>query len=282
MARRIDIGIDGGGTGCRVALSLEGGQVTVTRGGPANIVTDPAAAEAAIRLALTEALAAQGLGFDAMVDARVCAGLAGGRLPGAADAFATRLPFLAYVVDDSVTALEGAFGGAEGTLVSLGTGSFCIRRDGRGITHQGGWGFVLGDEGSAAWLGRLALSELLRIEDGRLSRYAGDPLIGVLHKAVGVHPVLFARDARPEDFGALAPLILDCTSHWAEDLLERVGAEVVVALREVGHPKGGAWALTGGFAGALARRWSRTMQVGLQEPLGTPLDGALALARALP
>ncbi|PWK62479.1 BadF/BadG/BcrA/BcrD ATPase family protein [Roseicyclus mahoneyensis] len=282
MTRRIDIGIDGGGTGCRVALSLEGGPVALTRGGPANIVTDPAAAEAAIRLALTEALTARGLGFDAMVDARVCAGLAGGRLAGAADAFATRLPFLAYVVDDSVTALEGAFAGAEGTLVSLGTGSFCIRRDARGITHQGGWGFVLGDEGSAAWFGRMALSELLRIEDGRMSRYAADPLIGVLRGAMGLHPVLFARDARPEDFAALAPVILACGSPWSKDLLERVGAEVVVALRQIGHPAGGAWALTGGFASALAARWARSMQTGLQEPLGNALDGALSLARGLP
>jgi hypothetical protein len=52
MARRIDIGIDGGGTGCRVAISVDGGAVTETRGGSANIVTDPAGAEAAIREAL--------------------------------------------------------------------------------------------------------------------------------------------------------------------------------------------------------------------------------------
>jgi hypothetical protein len=112
MARRIDIGIDGGGTGCRVAISVDGGAVTETRGGSANIVTDPAGAEAAIREALMAALAEHGLTLDDMASARVCAGLAGARLPGTADAFATRLPFLAYVVDDSVTALEGALGGA--------------------------------------------------------------------------------------------------------------------------------------------------------------------------
>ena len=52
MKRRIDIGIDGGGTGCRVALSIDGGAVTETAGGPANIVTDPAAAEAAMTAAI--------------------------------------------------------------------------------------------------------------------------------------------------------------------------------------------------------------------------------------
>ena len=126
MGARIDIGIDGGGTGCRLAISIAGDDPAEFQGGPPNIVSDAAGAEAAIRLTLEQALQANGLSFDDLHDARICAGLAGARLPGAADAFATRLPFLAYVVDDSVTALEGAFDGGDGTLASLGTGSFFI------------------------------------------------------------------------------------------------------------------------------------------------------------
>jgi hypothetical protein len=81
------------------------------------------------------------------------------------------------VVDDSVTALEGALGGANGTLASLGTGSFFIRKSPDGTRHVGGWGFQLGDEGSAAWLGRRALSLALRVADGRLPP---DPLAEAL------------------------------------------------------------------------------------------------------
>ena len=282
MAERIDIGIDGGGSGCRVVVSC-GTRMARAEGGPANVATDPAAAEAAIRGALLDALGQMSLSLDDMQTARIVAGLAGCRLPGLADTFAMRLPFLAHVVDDSVTALEGAFGGAQGTLIGLGTGSFCIRHDARGITHQGGWGFALGDEGSAASLGRIALSELLRIEDGRLPKWSDDPLIDRLQAAVGVHPVLFARDAGPEDFAALAPLVVDCDSPWAEDLIHyRVYAEILTALRQIGHPEGAAWAMTGGFAAALKPRWAHSMQAGLQDPLGSPLDGALAMARALP
>jgi glucosamine kinase len=280
MAGRIDIGIDGGGTGCRVALSLDGGPATETRGGPANIVTDPAAAEAAIRGALLEALAAHGLGLDDMRRARVCAGLAGGRLPGVADAFATRLPFLAYVVDDSVTALEGALGGAEGTLASLGTGSFFIRKTAEGVRHVGGWGFHLGDEGSAAWLGRRALSLALRVADGRLRP---DPLTEALMEAAPPHPVLFARTASPGDFAQVARAVL---AHADTPLARRLIGEVMAALEEgltdLGHAPGEPLVVTGGLGELLAPHLPDRLGAGLRPALGRPLDGALALARGLP
>ena len=280
MTRRIDIGIDGGGTGCRVALSVDGGPVVETRGGPANIVTDPAAAEAAIRLALTEALAAHGLGLDAMVDARVCAGLAGGRLPGAADTFATRLPFLAYVVDDSVTALEGALAGGDGTLASLGTGSFFIRKADGAVRHVGGWGFRLGDEGSAAWAGRLALSLALRVSDGRLP---ADPLAEALMAACPPHPVLWAAEAAPGDFAQLVRIVF---CHPEGSIAKQVTDAILAALREglgdVGHIPGMPLVLTGGLGEMLAPVLPADLTQGLRPALGRPLDGALRLARGLP
>ncbi|MCU4653582.1 ATPase [Roseibacterium sp. SDUM158016] len=279
MADRIDIGIDGGGTGCRVAVSV-GDTVTETTGGPANIVTDPPGAEAAIRQALIEGLAAHGLGLEDMGRARVCAGLAGGRLPGVADAFATRLPFLAYVVDDSVTALEGALGGAMGTLASLGTGSFFIRKSASGIRHVGGWGFHLGDEGSAAWLGRRALSLALRVADGRLP---ADPLAEALMEAAPPHPVLFARDARPGDFAQVARVVL---AHAETPLARRLITETLEALTEgladLGHAPGAPLVVTGGLGELLAPHLPEALSRDLRPALGRPLDGALALARGLP
>lgn len=280
MEQRIDIGIDGGGTGCRVALSLDGGPVAETQGGPANIVTDPAGAEAAIRLALTGALAARGLGFDAMVRARVCAGLAGGRLPGAADGFATRLPFLAYVVDDSVTALEGALEGTEGTLASLGTGSFFIRKAQGSVRHVGGWGFRLGDEGSAAWAGRMALSQALHVADGRLPP---DPLADALIAACPPHPVLWATEARPGDFAQLVRIVF---AHPDSPIATRVHAAIVSELTKglgaVGHLPGAPLVLTGGLGDMMAPTLPDTVRADLRPALGRPLDGALRLARGLP
>jgi glucosamine kinase len=280
MDQRIDIGIDGGGTGCRVALSVAGGPVVETAGGAANIVTDPAGAEAAIRLALTEALAARGLGLEALRHARICAGLAGGRLPGAADRFATRLPFLAYVVDDSATALEGALQGADGTMASLGTGSFFIRKHRGETRHVGGWGFRLGDEGSAAWAGRLALSLALHVADGRLPP---DPLADALIAACPPHPVLWAQDARPGDFAQLVRIVL---THPDSPIATHVRAAILTALSEgleaVGHAPGTALVLTGGLGDMLAPTLPEALRADLRPAMGRPLDGALRLARGLP
>jgi len=279
MTERIDIGIDGGGTGCRVILS-RGGEARHYSGGPANVVTDPAGAEAAIRLVLDRALADHGLGVEALQHARICAGLAGCRLPGEADRFATRLPFLAYVVDDSVTALEAAFAGGDGALVSLGTGSFFIAKSGGSIRHVGGWGFVLGDEGSAAWLGRRALAQALRVVDGRLP---ADPLAEALLTATPPHPVHFARTASPGQFAQLAKLV---PAHAATPMAQALIGDVLVELRDglaaLGHAPGNAWCLTGGLGDLLRDHLPDDLRAELVPPQGRALDGALRLAQALP
>jgi glucosamine kinase len=280
MGRRIDIGIDGGGSGCRVALSVDGGPVHEVTGGPANIVTDPAGAEAAIRLALVAALAHHGLDLDALADARICAGLAGGRLPGAADRFATRLPYLAYVVDDSVTALAGALAGADGSLASLGTGSFFIAKSGGVIRHHGGWGFHLGDEGGAAWAGRMALSLALRVSDGRLP---DDPLAAELIAACPPHPVLWAQSAKPADFAGLMRHVI---AHGEGPIADQVHGAVlkalVTGLRDLGHVPGQPLVVTGGLGDRMAASLPADLAADLRTACGRPLDGALHLARGLP
>ena len=280
MNRRIDIGIDGGGTGCRVALSVNGGTVHETTGGPANIVTDPAGAEAAIRLALGAALAAEGLDLADLQDARICAGLAGGRLAGAADRFATRLPYLAYVVDDSVTAFEGALGGRDGSLASLGTGSFFIAKQNGVIRHHGGWGFQLGDEGGAAWAGRLALSLSLRVSDGRMP---DDPLAHALMQACAPHPVLWAQSAKPGDFADLMHIM---GAHPESPIAQKVQGAVlqilVEGLRDLGHRSGQPLVVTGGLGTRLAPQLPADLAKDLCLPQGRALDGALQLARGLP
>jgi glucosamine kinase len=281
METRIDIGIDGGGTGCRVVVCAQGQEVRA-EGGPANVLSDPEEAVASITATLDRALADAALPQDALQRARIVAGLAGCRLPDIADAFAMRLPFLAHVVEDSVTALEGAFEGSHGTLVNLGTGSFFIRRDDRGITHHGGWGLILGDEGSAAWLGREALSLALKIQDGSERQYSDDPLLAALLTASEPHPVLFAHDAGPDDFARIAPLIMQSASPMAKRLRLQVLMAVQQGLQRIAHPDGSPWALTGGLGHALAAHVSGKMAEGLHAPKGTALDGALAMARALP
>lgn len=279
MTGRITIGIDGGGSGCRVALLQGDGAVVKASGGPANAFTDTAEAAAEITRTVMAALAIAKLPDTALQDARICAGIAGCRLPGLAADLAAQLPFAARVVDDSVIALRGALGADDGTLAMLGTGSFFLRQTGSAHRHIGGWGFTLGDEGSGAWLGRRAVAQALEVADGRAPP---DALADALLERLAPHPLIALRGAGPVDYAALAPLVLDhARSPMGQRLIADSMAEVLRALTDLGHQPGEALVLSGGFGDALAPYLPKVLQVRLARPLGSPLEGALALAGEL-
>jgi glucosamine kinase len=72
------------------------------------------------------------------------------------------------IVNDVQVAFDGAFAGRGGVLLLAGTGSMAWAGDGSGTDIRvGGWGDAFGDEGSAYWIGREALSEATRALDGR-------------------------------------------------------------------------------------------------------------------
>jgi len=65
-------------------------------------------------------------------------------------------------VSDVELAHAAAFGGGPGLLLVAGTGSIAVARDRRGRWRRaGGWGQLLGDEGSGFWIGRAALRDPL-------------------------------------------------------------------------------------------------------------------------
>ncbi|MBV1833599.1 N-acetylglucosamine kinase [Novacetimonas pomaceti] len=79
------------------------------------------------------------------------------------------LPTDRYIVRNDVEmACTGAFAGAPGVLILSGTGSMAWAMDETGRNLRvGGWGPLFGDEGSAFWIGREALSLLTQALDGR-------------------------------------------------------------------------------------------------------------------
>ncbi|MBI5239714.1 MAG: hypothetical protein HY926_04520 [Elusimicrobia bacterium] len=63
-------------------------------------------------------------------------------------------------LSDVELAHAAAFGGGEGVLVVSGTGSIALARDRRGRRRRaGGWGQLVGDDGSGFWIGRAALRD---------------------------------------------------------------------------------------------------------------------------
>ncbi|MFJ2722199.1 N-acetylglucosamine kinase [Streptomyces sp. NPDC087437] len=68
---------------------------------------------------------------------------------------------------DAVTAYTGALGPRPGAVVAAGTGLIAIGTDLTGWRRADGWGHLLGDCGSGAWIGRAGLEAALRAHDGR-------------------------------------------------------------------------------------------------------------------
>lgn len=100
------------------------------------------------------------------------------------DAAAQALGPVPHLVRNDVEiAFDGAFAGGPGVLLLSGAGSMVWAGNGRDSLRVGGWGEVFGDEGSAHWIGREALSLATQSLDGRRPEAQG--LAKVVFAAIG-------------------------------------------------------------------------------------------------
>lgn len=73
-----------------------------------------------------------------------------------------------FLEDDVLASFRGAIPADRGVVVLAGTGSFAVARDGHGDQAiTGGWGPLLGDEGSGYALGLEVLRTVIRSSEGR-------------------------------------------------------------------------------------------------------------------
>ena len=164
------LGIDAGGTKTVCLLANERGEVLAeARRGGANL---QASGELEVEKILHEVMAETLDPHDAVPSA-ICLGIAGVDRPGDAavvGAIMKRIGFKArvLVVNDALVALEAGAPGVPGVVVIAGTGSIAYgRNDQNQAARAGGWGYVLGDEGSGYWIGRAAIRAVLREADRR-------------------------------------------------------------------------------------------------------------------
>ena len=200
---RYYLGVDGGGTNCRIRLADEN-LVTLAdaAGGRSNLQIDAGdPAFRSITEGTKEVFAKAGIDFAQTANTYACFGMAGGRLPSARDAFAARpWPFGAVkVYDDIDIARAGAHGGEDGAVIIVGTGSAALAMV-KGERHQcGGWGFHIGDQMSGAILGRELVRRTVEATDGLVD---GSPLTeAVLNRFGGdINAIMewsFPKDDRP-------------------------------------------------------------------------------------
>ena len=278
------IGVDGGGTGCRVAIgTLADGILARADGGRANVASDPDLAIKNVVAAVAAAAAMCGIPSERLKSATAHLGLAGVMTPQDAQKVAAALPYNEVTVtDDRPTALNGALGGQDGFLLSVGTGTIAAACTSGNYRSVGGWGFHLSDQASGSWMGQECLRHVLLCHDGLaghteltrtlLAKFENDP-----NKIVA-----FSMTAKPGDYGTFAPDIVQAAGakdpigltimHAGSDHLKR-------CLDVLGFKVGDALCLTGGVGPFYADYLPADVTAGLLARKGNALDGAFDFAR---
>jgi N-acetylglucosamine kinase-like BadF-type ATPase len=144
------------------------------------------------------------------------------------------------VVNDALPALVAGVGDGPGIVIICGTGSIVYGRSGRGVAaRSGGWGHLLGDEGSGYWIGLRALRAVARASDGRGQPTGLTPRV-LAHFGVGRWPDLIreVREQRltPPTVAALTPLVeaeRAAGDEVATAILQEAVEEVVAAASSV-------------------------------------------------
>lgn len=287
------LGLDIGGSTTRARLVTDDVIVAEVSAASASVTAaGPAAAADAL-----DDLLAQLPPMTASLDA-VCAGAAGARTaPDTYDLLCAKLAPLTssgqvVVVDDASLTLPAA-GLTDGIAVVCGTGSIAVGSWRGASAWAGGWGYLLGDEGSGYWIVRSAIRTLLA---RRAQDLPGGPLQDCLLGAVGVadaDQVLaeFYRLPQPSHWARLAPQVLDCGDPEVARLIEAAAAALcelaVLVARRLAVSDDIPLVLAGGVMAhqrllaatttALTSRFPASRVLRLSEP---PVSGAVRLAAA--
>jgi len=286
MSGGLILGLDGGGTGSRLAMATSDGKVMFRAKGPA---IDPGAGRAWVA-SLTALL---GTAKDRILRGAVLGLPYHGELTAVSqeqEAIAIRLlGQRVRVVNDVAAAAAGALAGRAGVLVLSGTGSMAWAIGPGGQARSGGFGDRFGDEGSAYVIGRTALQRTSWHIDGRapakalaeavLERLgcAPETLIDWAYGPAGGRAGIAAL---ARDVAALAevgePVALGIISEAADAL----AAQARAAAAQVGLGSDFVWTHAGGTfnSPALLAQVSRSMGRPPLPPRLPPLGGALLLA----
>ena len=161
------LGIDGGGSKILVALAERSGRIVRTVRGDGVNPIDNRNWQAELETRLQSFIGAPGLA--AVAAALPAYGEVERLSERQREAIVAAFPGVPQTVINDVDAAHiGAFAGGPGILILSGTGSMAWARNSAGKSYRvGGWGDVIGDEGSGHWIGRRALNLISQSLDRR-------------------------------------------------------------------------------------------------------------------
>jgi len=145
------------------------------------------------------------------------------------------LPEKLVIESDARIALEGAFKGAAGMILICGTGSIALGKsnDGR-VFRVGGWGRIIGDEGSGYAIGREGLNAVTRQIDGRTKRTALTELVAKQFKLKTQEDIITAVYRENFDVASVAPLVIEAAAQHdteCERILNKATFELTEHIR---------------------------------------------------
>jgi N-acetylglucosamine kinase-like BadF-type ATPase len=301
------LGIDGGGTKTRCALGNETSILATAVSGGCNVVRlgEVHALESKARDSLHSAVR-QACAIAKIAPPQLkaaCIGAAGAARPEVAAKLRSIFIELnseleIQVIGDNVIALEAAFGSGPGVIAMAGTGSVVYGRNASGATARaGGWGFAVSDEGSGHWIGRQAISVLLRARDQGEETMLTSLVLESWKLDTVDALIQYANATPPPEFPRLFPVVVrasDGGDPVARELLARAGnelatlASIVIRRLAPASPH-----LPVAMTGSVFRQSAEVRRVfynhleasfpGIErmEDFIDPVLGALALARAM-
>jgi N-acetylglucosamine kinase-like BadF-type ATPase len=209
------IGIDGGGTKTDCIITDENfNQLFALKGGPLNLLTTfkSESSETILQL-VNSCLSELHITFTQL--GCIGIGAAGaGRIEDSVlfekhlnSLFPTTITV--KVTSDAAAALEGAFNGNPGCILISGTGSIIYGKDQNSIIHRcGGFGKILGDEGSGYMLGKKGLIAAAKEFDGRSKKSLITDLLSEKFQILSAQDLVNAVYNNNLDISSVAPIVL--------------------------------------------------------------------------
>ncbi len=198
------------------------------------------------------------------------------------------------VAHDATTSYLGALGDSAGVVIAAGTGVVTLAVGAVSVARVDGWGYLIGDAGSAFWIGRAGMDAAMRGFDGRgRMTPLTDRLREIFPDLSAAYVELQSDDRKVSRIASFAKVVdeLAGTDAVAAGIMDAAAAElsesVLAGLHRVGlmtaePPRVCALGqvlrsthVRERFTRYLRMQWPR---LGLTEPLGNALHGAALLA----
>lgn len=281
-SKKYFIGIDGGGTKCKVRLEdSQGNLLAESIAGPANAARDLDGSIDSLLQAAQLAITTSGIKNLALKDIHAGIGLAGLNIPEVMQAFKEKtLPFASInITSDLHIACLGAHQQNDGAIVIIGTGSSGLVVKDEQQFEFGGHGLPVGDKASGAWLGKMAITHCLEVCDGikNSDRFTTE-IMDFLQCEDAYALVNLTLVAKPDFYAMLAPLIFKLAKNnepYAKHLVEDAADYINKLSHQLLKLTPARLSFIGGITASLIPYLTPQLQTVIKAPLGTPEQGAI-------